>query len=127
MILKKKTHITASHTQLKVRDGNEMVPILDLMKESSTMPAELVDEWKDSWKNSQLSKVALSLILSFILHIISQILYKEGMKCTQEKARNRPKMKEVVCCHLPPWKLYFFSSPGVRGITKMRESLSNSL
>merc|ERR1712172_80445 len=53
--------------------------ILDLMKESSTMPAELVDEWKDSWKNSQLSK----------------ILYKEGMKCTQEKARNRPKMKEV--------------------------------
>ena len=35
---------------------------------------------------------------------ISQILYKEGMKCTQEKARNRPKMKEVVS-HLPPWKL----------------------
>ena len=34
-----------------------MVPILDVMKESSTMPAELVDEWKDSWKNSQLSKV----------------------------------------------------------------------
>ena len=50
----------------KVRDGNEMVPILDVMKESSTMPAELVDEWKDSWKNSQLSKVmrTLSLILS---------------------------------------------------------------
>ena len=40
-----------------MRDGNEMVPILDVMKESSTMPAELVDEWKDSWKNSQLSKV----------------------------------------------------------------------
>ena len=27
---------------------------------------------------------------------IAQILYKEGMKCTQEKARDRPKMKEVV-------------------------------
>ena len=51
-----------------MRDGNEMVPILDVMKESSTMPAELVDEWKDSWKNSQLSKVTLSLILfSFFL------------------------------------------------------------
>ena len=79
-----------------------MVPILDVMKESSTMPAELVDEWKDSWKNSQLSKVT---IISLILlhhspHVIFQILYKEGMKCTQEKARNRPKMKEVVyCCH----------------------------
>merc|ERR1719458_2394191 len=69
--------VTGRSPHVKVRDGNEMVPILDLMKESSTMPAELVDEWKDSWKNSQLSK----------------ILYKEGMKCTQEKARNRPKMK----------------------------------
>ena len=49
-----------------------MVPILDLMKESSTMPAELVDEWKDSWKNSQLSKVAGMLSfasrLAYVLH-----------------------------------------------------------
>ena len=111
-----------------MRDGNEMVPILDVMKESTTMPAELVDEWKDSWKNSQLSKVMRTLsLLPSSLPVTPQILYKEGMKCTQEKARNRPKMKEVVCCHLPPWKLHFFSSPGVRGITEMRESLSNSL
>ena len=57
LCLEEEESITASHTQIKVRDGNEMVPILDVMKESSTMPAELVDEWKDSWKNSQLSKV----------------------------------------------------------------------
>ena len=90
-----------------------MVPILDVMKESSTMPAELVDEWKDSWKNSQLSKVmGMSSFWFFPHSLFSQILYKEGMKCTQEKARNRPKMKEVVS-HLAPWKLDFFSSPGV--------------
>ena len=35
-----------------------------------------------------------------ILPLVAQILYKEGMKCTQEKARNRPKMKEVVCIAL---------------------------
>ena len=40
-----------------MRDGNEMSPILDVMKDSTTMPAELVDTWEDSWKNSQLSKV----------------------------------------------------------------------
>ena len=61
-----------------------------------------------------------------ILPLVSQILYKEGMKCTQEKARNRPKMKEVVN-HLPPRKLDFFSAPGVRGIAEVREPLSNSL
>merc|ERR1711963_565069 len=71
--------VTGRSPHVKVRDGNEMSPILDVMKDSTTMPAELVDTWEDSWKNSQLSK----------------ILYKEGMKCTQEKARNRPKMKEV--------------------------------
>ena len=78
MILKKKTQITASHTQLKVRDGNEMVPILDLMKESSTMPAELVDEWKDSWKNSQLSKVTLSLILSLFFILLPRFCTRRG-------------------------------------------------
>ena len=85
-----------------MRDGNEMAPILDVMKESTTMPAELVDEWKDSWKNSQLSKVMRTLsLLPSSLPVIPQILYKEGMKCTQEKARNRPKMKEVAI-YLPP-------------------------
>ena len=110
-----------------MRDGNEMVPILDVMKESTTMPAELVDEWKDSWKNSQLSKVMRTLsLLPSSLPVTPQILYKEGMKCTQEKAKNRPKMKEVVG-HLSQCKLNFFSSPGVRGITEMRESLSNPI
>ena len=104
-----------------------MVPILDVMKESTTMPAELVDEWKDSWKNSQLSKVMRTLsLLPSSLPVTPQILYKEGMKCTQEKAKNRPKMKEVVG-HLPQCKLNFFSSPGVRGITEMREPLSNPI
>ena len=110
-----------------MRDGKEMVPILDVMKESTTMPAELVDEWKDSWKNSQLSKVTRTLsLLPSSLPLIPQILYKEGMKCTQERAKNRPKMKEVVS-HLPQCKLDFFSPPGVRGITEMRESLSNPI
>merc|ERR1719369_2299047 len=53
--------------------------ILDVMRESKTMPEKWVDCWEESWANSQLSK----------------ILYKEGQKCTQEKAKNRPKMKEV--------------------------------
>ena len=82
-----------------MRDGNEMSPILDVMKDSTTMPAELVDTWEDSWKNSQLSKVTFSFFFFYITPTTSffllQILYKEGMKCTQEKARNRPKMKEV--------------------------------
>ena len=41
---------------------------------------------------------------------IAQILYKEGMKCTQEKARDRPKMKEVVghiiCAQPFPCQVY---------------------
>merc|ERR1719494_1061937 len=83
--------VTGRSPHVKVRDGNEMSPILDVMKDSTTMPAELVDTWEDSWKNSQLS----------------QILYKEGMKCTQEKARNRPKMKEVSLSHFVIFKTSF--------------------
>ena len=49
------------------------------------------------------------LLPDSLMFDIAQILYKEGMKCTQEKARNRPKMKEVVC-HLLPWKFDFFST-----------------
>ena len=110
-----------------MRDGNKMVPILDVMKESTTMPAELVDEWRDSRMNSQLSKVTRMLyLLPSSLPLIPQILYKEGMKCTQERAKNRPKMKEVVS-HLLAWILKSFPPPGVRGIAEMRESLSNSV
>ena len=36
------------------------------------------------------------LLPDSLMFDIAQILYKEGMKCTQEKARDRPKMKEVV-------------------------------
>ena len=94
-----------------MRDGNEMSPILDVMKDSTTMPAELVDTWEDSWKNSQLSKVTFSFFVFYITPTTSffllQILYKEGMKCTQEKARNRPKMKEVSLSHFVIFKTSF--------------------
>ena len=50
------------------------------------------------------------LLPDSLMFDIAQILYKEGMKCTQEKARDRPKMKEVVghiiCARPFPCQVY---------------------
>lgn len=78
---------------LQVNYKGENLAILEQMREAEVLPTELVDVWQDSYVNSQLSKVSyLALIFP---KIILQILFKEGLKCTQEKARTRPKMKEV--------------------------------
>jgi len=66
------------HMKVKVEGGKDCA-ILEVMKDSEAIPTQHVDSWDGSYKGCQLSK----------------ILYAEGMKCTQYKAKQRPKMTQV--------------------------------
>ena len=115
-----------------MRDGNEMSPILDVMKDSTTMPAELVDTWEDSWKNSQLSKVTFSFFFFYITPTTSFFSSSDSLQGRDEmhagkgqKSTENERGLTLSLCYLQ--NFIFPHGPGLRGAAKVRKPLSDSL
>jgi len=72
--------VTGKRPQTKVEVGGSREHLLDIMRESQSIPSQYVDvSWLDHPRDSHLCK----------------ILYNVGKQCTADRAKHRPEMEDV--------------------------------